>query len=241
MRDLNRKKLAADLHYSIAHRPRVTKRMHMELDEQGGLVVVVPRHWSNAFIHRTLVHNLHKVQRFLSRAQNHPVKSLQYTQAETHFYLGEYYPLVISRALHKKTSITFINGQIQMFAASLEREDLKRYLQNWYGAQARPVFYARLLEVSRLAPWVDHSKMSLKLRRMKRTWGNCSSQGVIKLNTHLVKAPVRLIDSVIAHELCHLQEMNHGRAFYALLEKLNPDWRKDRVELRVNGPAYLLT
>jgi predicted metal-dependent hydrolase len=74
---------------------------------------------------------------------------------------------------------------------------------------------------------------------MKRTWGNCSAKGVIKLNTHLVKAPMFIIDSVIAHELCHLEEMNHGRAFYALLQGLNPHWRRDRARLRLEGHAYL--
>jgi len=80
----------------------------------------------------------------------------------------------------------------------------------------------------------------LKLRKMKRTWGNCSSKGVIKLNTHLVKAPLQLVDAVIAHELCHLREMNHGRAFYALLQDLNPNWREDRRRLRSEGGIYLL-
>jgi predicted metal-dependent hydrolase len=76
---------------------------------------------------------------------------------------------------------------------------------------------------------------------MKRTWGNCSSSGVIKLNTHLVKAPLDIIDSVIAHELCHLEEMNHGRAFYVLLESLNPNWRRDRLKLRSDGYFYFRT
>jgi hypothetical protein len=64
---------------------------------------------------------------------------------------------------------------------------------------------------------------------------------VIKLNTHLIKAPLALIDSVIAHELCHLEEMNHGRAFYRLLENLNPNWYQDRTRLRAEGFIYLFT
>ena len=76
---------------------------------------------------------------------------------------------------------------------------------------------------------------------MKRTWGNCSSKGVIKLNTHLIKAPLAVIDSVIAHELCHLEEMNHGKGFYSLLEQLNPNWHQDRARLRTEGFSYLLT
>ena len=82
--------------------------------------------------------------------------------------------------------------------------------------------------------------LELQVRRMRRTWGNCSSRGLIKLNVHLVKAPLQLIDSVIAHELCHLQEMHHGRAFYALLEGLNPDWRSHRTRLRTQGARYLM-
>jgi predicted metal-dependent hydrolase len=46
---------------------------------------------------------------------------------------------------------------------------------------------------------------------------------------------------VIAHELCHLEEMNHGRAFYQLLENLNPNWRQQRKILRTEGYIYLLT
>jgi len=56
----------------------------------------------------------------------------------------------------------------------------------------------------------------------------------------LVKAPLPMIDAVIAHELCHLEEMNHGKAFYALLENLNPHWRQDRARLRSEGHNYLL-
>lgn len=34
------------------------------------------------------------------------------------------------------------------------------------------------------------------------------------------------VDLVVVHELCHIQEMNHGPRFYALLERYLPDWRE---------------
>jgi predicted metal-dependent hydrolase len=40
-----------------------------------------------------------------------------------------------------------------------------------------------------------------------------------------VKLPLGLIDYVIAHELCHLTEFNHGPKFYRLLEYAMPDWK----------------
>ena len=130
-----------------------------------------------------------------------------------------------------------MDGEIHVWTSTPTK--IQTVLQQWYSRQAPVVFRDRLVEVSRHAPWVQHREIQLKTRRMQRTWGNCSPDGLIKLNTHLVKAPVAIIDSVIAHELCHLQELNHGPVFYALLEKLNPDWRHDRASLRSNGSRYL--
>ena len=70
-------------------------------------------------------------------------------------------------------------------------------------------------------------------------WGSCSSKGVITFNLHLVKAPPECIDYVVAHEVCHLREHNHGKAFYALQEKLYPRWREAKARLKAEGHIYL--
>jgi len=229
------------LEYTISHRARVKKRLHLELDEHGGLVVVAPGHWSKRHINATLMQNTSKVQRFLSTAQQNRLAPLQYTTGEAHLYMGERYPLSISiiEAGKKRTDLSA--GEIRIQTDGLQRENIQRQLQNWYRQQAFIVFSERLQEIATDVSWACDRNIPLKLRKMKRTWGNCSSSGLIKLNTHLIKAPLKVIDSVIAHELCHLEEMNHGRAFYRLLEQLNPDWRQDRTRLRAEGAAYLLT
>ena len=42
--------------------------------------------------------------------------------------------------------------------------------------------------------------------------------------------PEEAIDLVVVHELCHIQEKNHGPAFYALLARYLPD-HKERKKL----------
>ena len=79
----------------------------------------------------------------------------------------------------------------------------------------------------------------MRLRKMKRTWGSCTARGMITLNPHLIRAPRLCIDYVIAHELCHLQEMNHSKAFYALQESLYPAWREAKAQLRARSHIYL--
>ena len=240
MQSLSVKTSTGTLEYSIARRPRVNKRLHMELDVDGGLVVVAPARWSKRFIRATLSQNITRVERFLVRARQRQLEALKYMAGELHYYLGTAYPLIIHTYTGRKTTVTFTANEILVSTNNPEVDHVKKALQHWYAQQAFLVFSERLQIVASKALWAKDRSIPLKLRRMKRTWGNCSSKGVIKLNTHLVKAPLPMIDAVIAHELCHLEEMNHGKAFYALLENLNPDWRQDRARLRSEGHNYLL-
>jgi predicted metal-dependent hydrolase len=241
MRRLTIKTPTGPLEYTITHRSRVKKRLHMELDDNGGLVVVAPERWSRAHIKATLVQNTSRVEQFLARAQERHLPPLQYQEGEEHLFLGESYLMVISHVKAGENKVAVCNGELQFATSVLQRENIQTGLQNWYQQQAKTVFSQRLQVIARRAPWAKDRDIPLSLRRMKRTWGNCSSKGVIKLNTHLIKAPPGIIDSVIAHELCHLVEMNHGSAFYTLLENLNPNWRKDRAVLRSEGFVYLRT
>ena len=228
------------LEYTIAHRVRVTKRLHMELDENGGLVIVAPRHWSKRHIKATLSQNTSRVERFLVRAREKQIAPLKYVHGEEHLYLGRHYPLMIFTVEGRQTNVVFTGQEICIEIRKNSKLDVRAVLQDWYRQQAQIVLTDRFQLIKEGAPWAKGRSTPLKLRKMKRTWGNCSSKGLIKLNTHLIKAGLPVIDSVIAHELCHLEQMNHGRKFYALLESLNPDWRRDRNDLRTEGNVYLL-
>lgn len=228
------------LEYTITHRPRVTKRLHMELDENGGLVVVVPRNWSKRHINATLSQNTYRVECFLVRARQRQIAPLNYVDGEAHLYLGRRYPLMVIVVEGRQTNVVFTGQEIRIEIRKDHKADIQAVLHTWYRQQAEIVLNERFQLIKERTPWAKDRSIPLKLRRMKRTWGNCSSKGLIKLNTHLIKAGLPVIDSVIAHELCHLKEMNHSRKFYTLLESLNPDWRQDRNRLRSEGNMFLL-
>ena len=73
----------------------------------------------------------------------------------------------------------------------------------------------------------------VKLRRMRSQWGNCHwAQGYITLNTALARCPEPLRDYVALHELVHFLHHDHGPGFYACMDRLMPQWRERRRQLK---------
>jgi predicted metal-dependent hydrolase len=60
----------------------------------------------------------------------------------------------------------------------------------------------------------------LTIKDVSTRWGSCSSLRNVNLSLWLLLLPSHLIDYVIAHELCHLKELNHRPAFWAELDTL---------------------
>jgi len=76
---------------------------------------------------------------------------------------------------------------------------------------------------------------SITLRDQRTRWGSCSSDGRLNFSWRLILAPPEVLDYVAAHEVAHLEEMNHQPQFWALVEKTCPDMQKHRGWLRENG------
>jgi predicted metal-dependent hydrolase len=78
---------------------------------------------------------------------------------------------------------------------------------------------------------------SLTVRDTRSRWGSCSSTRALSYSWRLVLAPPFVLDYVAAHEVAHLIEMNHGRAFWTLVEAHCPRAGEARRWLKVHGRA----
>ena len=108
-------------------------------------------------------------------------------------------------------------------------EQIRDAVQSWLQRQARRVFEERC----RLyAPRLGVRWTRLALSSAQTRWGSASADGSIRLNWRLIHFALPTIDYVVAHELAHLREMNHGPRFWDVVRSVIPDVDAARGTLR---------
>jgi predicted metal-dependent hydrolase len=154
----------------------------------------------------------------------------QYLNGETHRYLGRQYRLKIVAG--KQPGVRLAGRYFEVVANKPnDAAEVGQLVEGWYRAHARAIFERRLQVCLSGLRGFSGLNPPLLVRRLKTRWGSCSKAGRVLLNTELVQAPVECIDYVIVHELCHLKVPDHSPAFFRLLARCMPDWRRRKEKL----------
>jgi len=153
----------------------------------------------------------------------------EYINGETHLYIGRQYRLKISNSNLNEVKLN--GGNLTVFTSKQDKNYIKLLLDNWYREHAIRLFEWRIEQsLSKFSKYkLEYPK--LVIRRMEKRWGSCTPNKKIILNPEIIKAPVRCIDYVVIHELCHLIHHNHSPQFYALQHKVMPDYEKWKKRL----------
>ncbi len=156
-------------------------------------------------------------------------------------YLGESVTLRLSSSARRTAGVEF-DRDARTLTVSLPPDSssaqLKDRVQAWLQNQARALFRERLAIFETLLG-VRHRV--LRLSSAKTRWGSCSADGRILLNWRLIHFPLSSIDYVVAHELAHLKEMNHGPRFWATVSTVFPDYEAARDHIKRHPPELLPT
>lgn len=115
-------------------------------------------------------------------------------------------------------------------------ESASRHFADIDRASARKILTGRLKCLAQEHGFVCNK---VSIRNQKTRWGSCSAKNDISLNMKLVRLPDDLIDYIILHELLHTRIKNHGRYFFAELDKLVGNAREMRSRLREYGVGLL--
>jgi predicted metal-dependent hydrolase len=117
-----------------------------------------------------------------------------------------------------------------------EQEFLARRVTDCLKRLARQKLTAMAAERATLA---GAKIRTVRIKDTRTRWGSCAPDGTLAFCWRLVCAPEFVQDYVVAHEVAHLQHMNHGKQFWALTETLTPYRGKASEWLTSNGLELL--
>jgi predicted metal-dependent hydrolase len=112
------------------------------------------------------------------------------------------------------------------------REHAPRRLLDFLKREAKRTLEERTFEFARR---IGVQPRRISVRDTASRWGSCSVARSISFSWRLILAPVFVLDYVVAHEVAHLREMNHGPRFWRLVRELVDDPKRPQAWLRKHG------
>lgn len=117
----------------------------------------------------------------------------------------------------------YVGGPVDLAAGRLQR---------WLKKQAKQ---ALVEAVDRHAETLGLDFNAVSVTDTKSRWGSCSSKKNLRFSWRLVLAPPEILNYVAAHEVAHLEEMNHSQDFWDLVEICDAKCKTHRRWLKSEG------
>jgi predicted metal-dependent hydrolase len=200
------------------------RRARMVLHPGAGPELVVPQRFPPGALEAALEQLTPWLERTLARAQP---AALGLARPGVAWHGGEAIPLRVVRA--PRISAGWSAGALELRAP--DGEGAAAALERWYRGSAREALSA---SIDRQAPALGVMPNALAVRDQRTRWGSCSTSGTLSFSWRLLLAPAWVLDDVVCHELCHMRELNHSRAFWSLLDEHRPGI-DSRPWLRAHG------
>jgi hypothetical protein len=219
-----------DYAYTI-QRSEKRRKLTIAVERDRSVVVHAPSDATDEAIRRIVDSKRHWILEKLRHPQKYlelphpPGKEL--VSGESVLYLGRQYRIeVVAEGLD---AVQF-NQRFLMPASKVS--DRRSALREWYVARANEKILPR---VNRFARSLGVEIKRARIVDNRYRWGSCTVKDNVNFNWRLIKAPVFVIDYVIAHELAHLIEGNHTARFWNVVRAQVPKVEQARAWLREHG------
>lgn len=113
---------------------------------------------------------------------------------------------------------------------------LARRVTTWLRAHAKVEISPR---AAAHADRIGRRVTRISIKDQKSRWASCAPDGTLAFSWRLVLTPPWVLDYVVAHEVAHLAEMNHGPRFWAAVSHLTPHADAAKSWLAAHGARLL--
>ena len=208
------------------------KSIAMYINNDAALIVRAPFNASEETINKVILKYKDRLQKTQTEVQLRNLKfnKKEFVNRERFFYLGNYYNLKLTD--NPKILLDFKDEFLLSKKYLPHAKDIFIY---WYKKRAYEKIPQR---VEWYAQKNGFQYNKINITNAQKRWGSCSHQGNLSFSWRLIMAPLPIIDSVVVHELVHLEVKNHSKTFWNKVETLDPEYKEHKDWLKDNG--YLL-
>lgn len=204
--------------------------------KNSNVIVTTSKYTSDETLKNLLFEKKSWIEKKLEK-QNSLKSNIKYQNGDIIYVLGKPYILNIIYINSKRNYISLdgkkLNCNLNIIVKDFDEEErvniIKKLIEKYYrfiAIQEVPAAMEDLQERTGLHP------KECNIKKLKATWGICSSKKYISINLNLMAYSRKAIEYVCLHELCHLKHMNHSKEFWNLVEYYMPDYKLAKKELK---------
>lgn len=215
------------IEYQIKYSKRKTLNISVERDRS--IIVRAPHHLTMEKIDQVVQSKRQWIKEKLNHAQKYPLlsSSKEFVSGETLMYLGKNYQLLVV-----DEDIEGIEFDQRFKISKTNQSQANDLFKKWYLKQALQKIEPLATKYAK-SLGVEYNQF--KTSEMKYRWGSCTPSNNIIFNWRIIKAPMYVLEYLVAHELVHLLENNHTPRFWNILSIQVPSFEKAKNWLRENG------
>ncbi len=213
--------------YHIKYSNRKTLNISVERDRS--IIVRAPEHLTVEKIDKLVQTKKQWIQEKLNHTQKYPIiaDSKEFVSGETLLFLGRNYQLSVV-----EEEIDGIEFDQRFKISKTNQHKANELFKEWYLNQAITKIKPLVIKYAR-SLGVEYNK--IKISEMRYRWGSCTPKNNIIFNWRIIKAPMYVLEYLVAHELVHLIEGNHTFEFWNILSIQIPNYEKAKNWLKKNG------
>jgi len=201
----------------------------MYINDNAELVVKAPFNISEKNINEVVLKYKDRLQKTQKEVQlrNLKLNKKKFINGEKFLYQGNYYNL---KLVDNREILLDFKDEFLLSKRNLPYA--KNIFIIWYKKRA----YETISQRVRLHAQKRRFKYNkINITDARKRWGSCSHQGNLNFTWRLIMAPLFIVDSVIIHELVHLEVKNHSKAFWNKVGSLDPAYKENKDWLKNNG------
>ncbi len=207
------------------------RSISLQIADNGVLKVRAPFLMPEYLINRFVTAKSDWVTRQIKRLNNRPQK-FEYHHGASINYLGREY--VIRLGEHQNFDVVLTDA---LLLPELNARQAKILIHDWLRRRAVEHLNLRLRH---FATKMQINYRALAISSARTRWGSCSANSSIRLNWRLICVPPEVIDYVVVHELAHIQQHNHSKKFWDIVESIIFNHGQHRRWLKHHGHLLLI-